>query len=270
MDRHVRIFLLAIGITLTLVACNSGFTSPYKVRGLRVDKPIFEVKGMRMADSSIRLFFTTNPRLRTKDPSIRTVMVAIGPSEDHMPDTTDFQMLPMGTPSEDDVVLVSGEAYMDSPTIRSATDIWIDVSVINSTDQLVFRQKVEFVPATPLELTPFATPAGAASIELGATVKRIYLPTNEYLPSAERFRIIVSDSSGAVVWRSDAGLSYSTIVLNVEPRHSGETDRQAITWNGKSLSGTIIPPGRYRADMSIPARPTPYTTSIEFSWPPAK
>lgn len=270
MRRQLTYVAIVVGVALVGVACNQGFTSQFKVRGLRVSEPIFKVQGMRMADSSIRLFFTSPPRMRTKDPSIRTVMVAIGPSEDYFPDTTDFQLGLSGDPAKDEAVNVVGEAFWDSPTIRKASEVWVDVSVINVSDQLVFKQKVEFVPTIPLVLTPFATPAGQSSIEIGADVKRIFLPANEYLPSAERFRVIISDSTGAVVWRSDGGVSYATIVLNVEPRSAGEADRQSIKWDGRHLSGSTVPPGRYRADMMIPARPTPYQTSIEFTWPPTK
>ncbi|MDZ4745155.1 MAG: BsuPI-related putative proteinase inhibitor [bacterium] len=253
--------------TLCTTSCKQTFSSPWKLRGLRVDGEIFHVKAFKLSDSTVQLSFVGTANLRTKEASIRYVDVAIGTSADALHDTVAFSVDHIesdgGGPTQ-----AIGNAVWDSPTAKLSTSAVGDISVLTASDHLVFRQIIEYSEAEGLFLTPFATAASDTTIEIGALAKRIYLPPGEYLPSSENFRVIISEPKGAVVWRSDAGMSFLAMVGNVEPRQANQVQRYSLPWNGRDLQQNIVAPGDYVVEFIIPARPKPYQARTTLQWPP--
>jgi hypothetical protein len=94
--------------------------------------------------------------------------------------------------------------------------------------------------------------------------------SDEYLPSTEDVRVIISDADGNTIWRSDAGLMFSTMIMKVEPQDRGSVAVVERRWNGLDAAGSTVPSGSYRADVIIPALPMSYQASVEFSWPPQR
>lgn len=257
------LILAAFGIE----GCKNTFSSPWQVRGLRVDKEIFHVRAFKLGDSTVQLSFVGPANLRTKEPSIRYVDVAIGTSADALSDTVTFAVEHIGDPNGAGAQTI-GNAVWDSPTAKASSSAVGDVTVLTASDHLVFRQIIEYSEAEALFLTPFATTTSDTTIEIGTLAKRIYVPPGEYLPSSENFRVIIVDSKGAVVWRSDAGMSFLSVVGNVEPRQTNQVQRYALTWNGRDLQQNVVEPGDYRVEFIIPARPKSYSTRSTLKWPP--
>ena len=271
----MRIRSITVPITISIIvvaalgfeACKHSFASPWQIRGLRVDEEIFHVKAFKLSDSTVQLSFVGPANLRTKERSIRYVDIAIGISADAMNDTVTFAVEHTGNPGGGDAQSV-GNAVWDTPTAKKSTSAVGDISVLTASDHLVFRQNIEYSVTEALFLTPFATTTSDTTIEIGALAKRIYMPAGEYLPSSENFRVIIVDSKGTVVWRSDAGMSFLSVVGNVEPRQINKVQRYALSWNGRDLQRNVVESGDYRVDFIIPARPTSYSIRTTLHWPP--
>ncbi len=267
-SRHLVIMVCCMVAAALLASCKSSFTSPYGIRALRVDEPIFPIKAVRLKDSTLRLSFITSPRLRTTDPGIRWVEAAIGPDERSLNDTITFALSYTNTPGSETTVTLVGDAPWDTPSARRSASAVADISVVTSTDHLIFRLPLAYQEAQPMDLTPFVVSRGDSALEIGVQAKRIFLLSDEYLPTSENFRVIISDEKGTVVWRSDAGMNFMQAITSVEPQTPNHIQRYAVVWNGQHTMGETVPPGTYKAELIIPARPRAYMNTVEFAWPP--
>lgn len=270
---HCLLILLAF---LTVTGCKTTLSSNFVASGkaIRVDRPIFDIKGVRLSDSTVKLSFISPSPLRTNDRAFRWVEAAIGPDADHLNDTIMFDPSVAGTQGVDATLQFIGDATWDTPAARRSDRAVADVSVVTSSDHLVFRTVIEYGKADPMLLIPFANPIISSTdnskmeIEVGVIAKRVYVAQGEYLPTSETFRVLISDSKGSIVWRSDAGLAFLSIVTSVEPQTTNAVQRYFIPWTGVDLSGNQVSDGDYRVELIIPCRPTAYSASTTFAWPP--
>ena len=270
MNRFIALLLSWCAVLLMVAGCHHGFNSPYGVRGLRLSEPVFPIYGMWLPDSTLRLSFSAPRRLRTADPFIRTMYVAVGTERGAYRDTVDIQVpLPddSSTGKHDEFI---GEAYISGLQRLQSTQPFVDVSLVTGSDHVTFECPVTMIASVPVELRPFARSTADGTIDIGAEVRRIYTASNEYLPSTEDVRVIISDAEGNTVWRSDAGLMFSTMIMKVEPQDRGSVAVVERRWNGRNAEGSTVPQGTYRADIIIPAIPMAYQASVEFTWPPQR
>lgn len=253
-----------------IVGCQSTQYSQFTKdnKALIVNRPMFDVKGVRLTDSSVHISFVTTSTLRTADRSLRYVEAYIGPDSEHLNDSVMMVTTMAGIPGVDQTILFLGEGLWDTPAAKASTQAVADISVISGSDHIIFRTNITYQKAEPVDLLPFVIPIGDSSIELGVIAKRIYVPQGEYLPTSETFRALISDGKGAVIWRSDAGMAFLSIVTNVEPQSANAVHRYVMPWDGKDIGGQRVPAGDYHVDFIVPARPKPYTTSMTFRWPP--
>lgn len=270
MNRSIALSLWSCAALLAVTACHHGFTSTYGVRGLRLAEPVFPVVGMWLPDSTLRLSFLAPRKLRAADPLIRTIFIAVGSERGSYSDTVDVQV-----PLPDDAASkqpdeIFGEAYISGLRRQQSTPPFVDVSLVTGSDHVTFECPVTLVASVPVELRPFARSTADGTIDIGAEVRRIYTTTDEYLPSTEDVRVIISDTAGNTVWRSDAGLMFSTMIMKVEPQDRGSIAVVDRRWNGRDATGSPAPAGRYRADVIIPSIPQSYQASIEFQWSPQR
>jgi len=263
-----NLLLTFFAITALIVGCKSSFVSPYQVRGLRVGEPIFNVKGMRLPDSTVRFSFITDPHIRTTDPVIRWVEASVKGAKSDIADTIvlNISNVPLEGSKLGQVLI--GSVVWSGPTALKSNEALADVSVLTSSDHLVFSERVAYERATPVDLLPFSFKSSDSLLTIGAIAVRVYKPKEEYLPSSERFRVIISDQQGNVVWRSDAGTQFLTLVGSIEPSLEGRSERYAIPWNGVDLQGNAVRTGSYQCELIIPARPSQYTARTTIQWPP--
>ncbi|MBI2793316.1 MAG: hypothetical protein HYX66_01540 [Ignavibacteria bacterium] len=237
-------------------------------KAIRVSDPILTMKAVRLSDSTVRLSFVGPPALRSKGRAIRYVEVAVGPTKETMVDTLPFHTMVVGSPEANTIQNIIGDVTWDTKAAILSTSCWVDVGVVTAEEHLIFLQHLEYEDALPMELTPFTNAVSDTIVEVGAMARRIYVPPGEYLPSSENFRVVISDGKGRVVYRSDYGASFLTLITTVEPQTPNQVQRYAIPWNGRDLEGSAVPDGTYRADVIIPANPKPYVAFIEVPWPP--
>ncbi|NQW30091.1 MAG: hypothetical protein HQ472_06220 [Ignavibacteria bacterium] len=255
-------------VAVFVAGCVKTAYSPHVHKALRVNEPMFEIRAVKLSDSTVRLSFITDPMLRTADPNIRWVEAAIGPDASSLTDTITFNIGFAGAPGVDATVHVIGDAAWDTRGAKLSKSAVIDMSVVTATSHLIFRHELEYSTAVPMELEPFTMARADTLIDIGAMARRIYVPPGEYLPSSEVFRIIVTDEKGTVVYRSDAGRAFLSVVSTVEPQTPNQMQRYSIPWNGHDLRGNKVNDGTFRAEMLIPAVPKSYNAKIEFQWPP--
>lgn len=261
---------LAIITAVAGMGCKSTVYSGFMrdKKAVVVDRPMFELKGVRLSDSTVQFSFMTPSTLRTDDRSIRYVDVFVAPDQRTTPDSIMISPSIAGTPGVDKDVYFIGEGVWDTPAARSSQRAYATVGVVTTTNHIMFNTVVEYEKAEPLSLVPFVSASSDTTLDVGATARRIFVPEGEYLPTSEAFRVIISDGKGAVLWRSDAGMAFLSVVTLVEPQAANAVHRYEMPWDGRDLSGNRVPDGEYHADIIIPARPKPYATSTTVKWPP--
>lgn len=267
---RLRIFafiLLTLAVGTVVSGCKSSFASPWGVRGIRVDRPMFKARAVKLSDSTVRISIVGPARLRTEEPGIRWVDAYVGPDEDNLRDSIGFSVQYSGVAGSSATLTVVGDGIWDTDLAKRSQRVVADIGALTGTHHLIYRYVLEFEEAEAMELVPFTTPIGEALAEIGCHAKRFYVPPGEHLPSSENFRVIISDSTGRVVWRSDAGSAFLSVVTTVEPQVPNTSEKYSIEWNGVDLSGQPVPDGRYGVEMIIPAKPKSYRTKTEILWP---
>lgn len=100
-----------------------------------------------------------------------------------------------------------------------------------------------------------------------ATALRRREVPGEYFPSSEQLRIRIINGKGAVVWSSNEGLAFLTMVYPVEPAAVGQMHEYSLTWNGLQSDGSPISAGRYTIEYTLPVKPLPYSTTVSGTFP---
>lgn len=117
-----------------------------------------------------------------------------------------------------------------------------------------------------LTLVPFVQTGEESLASIGVNARRNRIVDGEYLPSSEDVRVVVR-SGFKVLWQSNNGMAFLTMIMPVRPETVREVARYSVAWDGTDNTGVPIPPGEYTADIVIPAKPAPYRTEITFTWP---
>ena len=262
--------LLLILLPLLLLGCNRTQRSDLAFSGkaLRVSEPVYEIQAVKLSDSTVRLSFVGSPTLRTPGRNVAWVEASVGPDENSLNDDIVFATSTAGAPGAEETVTLVGEASWDTRAAKLSKRMVADVSVVTSQEHLIYRVEVDYTEANPMELTPFTSAVNDTTMEVGVIARRVFVPAGEYLPSSENVRLIISDDKGTVVYRSDFGQSFLQLVTTVEPQNVGQMQRYVVPWNGRNLQKERVADGTYSAEVIIPARPDPYSATIEIPWPP--
>lgn len=88
----------------------------------------------------------------------------------------------------------------------------------------------------------------------------------EWMPSSEKFRVIITSAKGGEIYNSSNGMNYMMVVGEVKPAKAGATERYEMLWPGVTNNNQPAPAGHYTAQLMIPARPLPYSANIDFDW----
>lgn len=268
--QSVSTLIAFTALALYLPGCvntqHSDFTRSAKA--LRVEEPIYNIKAVRLSDGTVRLSFIGTPTLRTTGRYVKYVEAALGGTEDSMTDNVMFNTTTAGAPGANETVHLVGTASWDTRAAIASKSCWADVSVVTPAEHLIYRVHLEYEASDPMILEPFTQAMNDTTIELGAVARRVFVPPGEYLPSSETFRVIVSDTVGAVVFRSDFERNFLSIVTTVQPTQANQMQRYVLPWNGRDLQGQRIANGWYNVEMIIPAFPKPYRATISMEWPP--
>lgn len=121
------------------------------------------------------------------------------------------------------------------------------------------------VESKAVELTPHFQLQDDGFVKFTVEVRRNWKPTDEYIPSSELLRVEVFTESGKKIWSSADGKNFMQVINELQPQVPGYVQTYSQLWDAR-IEGKIISPGKYKALMTIPAKPTPYSTSLNFEW----
>ena len=117
-----------------------------------------------------------------------------------------------------------------------------------------------------LELSPTVENVTDSTLTFVLEATRKYPVEGEYIPNSEIFRVEILSLKGAIQWSSNHEANFLQAIHKVEPVEVNGVKKYTKDWNGMTIKSTKLPPGTYQARMTIPAKPKPYTTQIEFKW----
>ena len=117
-----------------------------------------------------------------------------------------------------------------------------------------------------MELVPSISLMDDGGAEFSLIATRFADVPNEYLPNSEDFRVEIFSAKGNLIWNSNFGMNYLQVIMNVKPEKVGENYKYSIEWNGQTNSGSRAAAGNYTANLTIPAKPKHYTSTIQFQW----
>lgn len=124
------------------------------------------------------------------------------------------------------------------------------------------KKDAALLPITLKGLVENVTDSSAVFVAL-ATRNRIV--DEEYFPSSEQLRVVLSGAHG-IVWSSQMQQVFMDAVYPVEPAFVAEVKRYELVWNGRDNQGRVVPPGEYSAQLVLPVLPHAYSTVIPFHW----
>ncbi len=170
----------------------------------------------------------------------------------------------MGAPGRAETVSTSAFADIPADLLRGATQMKL-VAVIGGREHLY--EAIVDVDTSALALLPQVARSDDSGYVFTLRATRRRTVPGEYFPSSEQLRISVVNMKGATVWSSDQGLAFLTVVMPVEPEQMGATYVYQQEWNGITIDGESLPPGRYRVVFLLPVRPLPYSQTLDITVP---
>jgi hypothetical protein len=135
---------------------------------------------------------------------------------------------------------------------------------ITKTFDNIYSEAEEDMPALTLE--PFIENQTFNSAVFGIIAKRNKNIENEYIPTSETLIVEILNHKGHILWSSSYGQNFLQVVNPVLPSAKGETHKYVVEWNGNTSNQIPLIAGEYTLRMTIPAKPTPYSTSMRLNW----
>jgi len=173
-------------------------------------------------------------------------------------------MTSMGAPGESKSVTTMITADLPSQVLSGMLDLSVRAS-IDSKERL-YNVRAE-IDTAALELSPSLTMNADGTYRFGLRVTRRRLVPGEYFPSSEQLRVTVYNGKGSLVWSSDHGMAFLSVVMPVEPELNGASHQYTLDWNARASDGSKAPSGRYRVQLMLPVRPAPYSCSLDVVLP---
>lgn len=96
--------------------------------------------------------------------------------------------------------------------------------------------------------------------------KRLKLNESAYFPSSKDFVVEIYTENNNLIWKSDLNMSYLQVITPIEPTQIGEEYTYKLEWDGILSNGKLLPRGKYKVKLILPARPLEYDITNEFVW----
>lgn len=118
-----------------------------------------------------------------------------------------------------------------------------------------------------LMLEPSIQKIDYENIKFILKVTRLKTKEDEYIPTSESLRIVVSNVKGKTIWESNKNMNYLQVISPLLPENKEEIYTYELDWNGKDNEGNELSNGsEYTAIFLIPSEPESYSTSLKFIW----
>ncbi|MBU3698417.1 MAG: hypothetical protein FGM33_00180 [Candidatus Kapabacteria bacterium] len=170
----------------------------------------------------------------------------------------------MGAPGRSETLTASAYADIAASVFRRASSFRI-LATIGDREHLY--SVITNVDTAALALMPEISQGSDSGYVFTLRATRRRVVEGEYFPSSEQLRISVVNAKGATVWSSDHGMAYLTVIMPVEPEQKGSSHVYQQEWNGITLDGEPLRPGRYRVTFLLPVRRASYSTTLDITIP---
>jgi hypothetical protein len=235
-------------------------------------------------DSSTMTYFVVVKQSdigRFKDANQITLLIH---GRDSMPTRLPMSITSMGAPGRSETITTMISCKTTSPALRDHDSLVLECAVGDQVWHIgVDNEQVTSTPSSdvddanhsethdrPLTVAKTYTTyvREDSSYTFVAMAMRWRDESTEYFPSSEQLRVRIIDNKGAVLWRSDIGMAFLTMIYPVEPITVGSTHFYKLRWNGLLNDGTRITPGTYQVEYTLPVRPRPYVKTMKETFPP--
>ena len=156
-------------------------------------------------------------------------------------------------------------------THHSASEMSYPVRIVQEPSTQGKEEAPEFLQpqsdTAALALIPSFQQNADSTIRFTVRAVRRRIVDSEYFPSSELVRIRIINRKGQIVWSSNDGLAFLTMIYPVEPQMVGGVHDYTLDWNGRTTSGDPVPSGTYTMEVTLPTKPLAYTTSFTISFP---
>lgn len=123
------------------------------------------------------------------------------------------------------------------------------------------KEPIEFIT-----VSPFVDEQTDSSVTFALLAKRNRGQSLDYHPDGEKFRVEIFTMKDVMVFSSRTGMEFTQGIQPVEPRLKGEFKRYIYQWMGVDDKGKPLPPGRYKAVLTIVSKPKAAVGTVEFDW----
>jgi hypothetical protein len=137
------------------------------------------------------------------------------------------------------------------------------IIVSKGTDTLVKWTKSNF--KENLKLEPYSKKINDSTFQIGIIATRLNLVDDEYLPTSESIRAVITSENEKDIWHSNNNLNYLQVISKVLPDSIGQSYDYQLFWNMKNDNGKKFSGEKITANLIIPASPKNYFTSIKFN-----
>lgn len=211
---------------------------------------------------------------RLKRASQLTLLVFRANSTDEFP----MSMTSMGAPGRSETVTTMITGSFSSAALRGYDSLGIvaqldgenvHYGVEPKTAQDVSHYDISHDPADTFAVKLLVSYRRNAdsTITFTARALRQRAVEGEYFPSSEHLRLRLINGKGQIVWASNVGMAFLTMVSSVEPTVAGGFHDYTADWNGMADDGLPPPAGTYRLEVLLPVKPLAYATIVELRLP---
>lgn len=117
-----------------------------------------------------------------------------------------------------------------------------------------------------MDLSPSVENITDSSATFVVSAKRNLLIPKEYFPNSEKIRVEIFNKQNKLKYNSSMNKVFMQVIADVLPIQIGETYIYRYYWDGRDNAGNQLSPGEYRVNITLPAKPKPYTCSLNFKW----
>lgn len=170
----------------------------------------------------------------------------------------------MGAPGRSETVTSNMTAEIPASVARKG--MAIELFARKQQNEQTFTTKA-VIDTAALKLTPSIEQTAEGIYRFILRAERRRNMPDEYFPSSEQLRVTIVDRKGSLVWTSNEGLAFLTMIMPVEPMSRGSVYEYVTEWNGTGMSGEPLQAGRYNIQFLLPVKPSPYSESVDITLP---
>ncbi len=267
--------LSTMAFLLTLAGCSgsSGMTVR-TLKGSPSDQPIGVTVRLDSSTQSSTVIVNPIDAAKLKGAAQLTLLVFRANSTDEIP----MSMTSMGAPGRSETVttMITGDFSsaatpgFDSLGIVAQIDgknVRYRVEAKTASDDSHFEANHDPADTSAVKLLVSYRRNADGTITFTARALRQRVVEGEYFPSSEHLRLRLINGKGQIVWASNAGMAFLTMISSVEPTVAGGFHDYTTDWNGLADDGLPPPASTYRLEVVLPVKPLAYTTFVELRLP---